>query len=406
MVMLGEERERGGGGGGGGRAEKLMAMGPERSKPLHNFKMPCLKWGNQKLLRCMKMNPNGEDSSSSADQRFFSASKLDKKGLIEPRRREELEKSPSPAERRRKSSDGDQRIDAFRTKLLFHLQTAADKIKDAILRKGSEEEEEERPAAAAAAASVPAAEAETEASRPWNLRTRRAACKAPNGMNGNLIIGGGGGGGGGGSNGGGAKSLQIEERKPNYSPSRTENKSPKLRGDVTAAAAEDSPTGEKRERAKFSVSLSRREIEDDFMNLTGHRPPRRPKKRPKIVQKQLDTLFPGLWMTEITADIYKVPDVPETGNVIIGGGVAIVCGSFKVHLFADSTGVLGPLISGILCTIFVNWEFDEIVEFPVNGKLLSLALLYQFGMASARAVDIVPFLEIKVGGGWRAVVVM
>lgn len=258
------------------------------------------------------MNPNGEDSSSSADQRFFSASELDKKGLIEPRRREELEKSPSPAERRRKSSDGDQRIDAFRTKLLFHLQTAADKIKDAILREGSEEEEE-RPAAAAAAAaaSVPAAEAETEASRPWNLRTRRAACKAPNGMNGNLIIGGGGGGGG---NGGGAKSLQIEERKPNYSPSRTENKSPKLRGDVTAAVAADSPTGEKRERAKFSVSLSRREIEDDFVNLTGHRPPRRPKKRPKIVQKQLDTLFPGLWMTEITADIYKVPDVPETGN--------------------------------------------------------------------------------------------
>ncbi|KAJ0959122.1 hypothetical protein HanPSC8_Chr00c476g0808751 [Helianthus annuus] len=26
----------------------------ERLKPLHNFDLPCLKWGNQKLLRCMK----------------------------------------------------------------------------------------------------------------------------------------------------------------------------------------------------------------------------------------------------------------------------------------------------------------------------------------------------------------
>ncbi|OMO63499.1 hypothetical protein COLO4_32387 [Corchorus olitorius] len=45
-----------------------MAMAPERSKPLHNFELPCLKWGNQKYLRCMKLDDasTATDSSSAA----------------------------------------------------------------------------------------------------------------------------------------------------------------------------------------------------------------------------------------------------------------------------------------------------------------------------------------------------
>ncbi|GFZ16070.1 hypothetical protein Acr_25g0004790 [Actinidia rufa] len=45
-------------------AEKLMALGPERSKSLHNFDMPRLNWGTQRLLRCMNVNPNAEALSS------------------------------------------------------------------------------------------------------------------------------------------------------------------------------------------------------------------------------------------------------------------------------------------------------------------------------------------------------
>ncbi|KOM37332.1 hypothetical protein LR48_Vigan03g071300 [Vigna angularis] len=33
-----------------------MATGPERSKPLHNFSLPCLKWRTQRLLRCVNAN--------------------------------------------------------------------------------------------------------------------------------------------------------------------------------------------------------------------------------------------------------------------------------------------------------------------------------------------------------------
>ncbi|XP_010688487.2 uncharacterized protein LOC104902410 [Beta vulgaris subsp. vulgaris] len=65
------------------------------------------------------------------------------------------------------------------------------------------------------------------------------------------------------------------------------------------------------ERSKFSVSISRQEVEDDFIEMIGRRPPRKPKKRPRYIQKQLDTLFPGLWLSEITADMYKVNNNSE-----------------------------------------------------------------------------------------------
>ena len=50
-------------------------------------------------------------------------------------------------------------------------------------------------------------------------------------------------------------------------------------------------------RAKFSVALSRHEIEEDFIGMTGRRPPRKPKKRPRYIQKQLDVSF--FWVNSI-----------------------------------------------------------------------------------------------------------
>nr|XP_018461388.1 PREDICTED: uncharacterized protein LOC108832397 [Raphanus sativus] len=64
--------------------------------------------------------------------------------------------------------------------------------------------------------------------KPWNLRKRRAACKAPVTESGNC------------------------------------------------------------EGAKFMSTLSKKEMEDDYMTMMGHRPPRRPKKRPRTLQKQID----------------------------------------------------------------------------------------------------------------------
>nr|GMD24888.1 uncharacterized protein LOC109156702 [Ipomoea batatas] len=311
-----------------------MAMGPERSKPpLHNFTLPCgLKWGNQKFLRCAKVDSNGEISGGVVHRRSYGSSEPSARrrvqppaaAMAQPQRRGSNEpacvaKRAKVGETGRKfGSDVDNGIAAVREKLMFDLQKAADKMKDAIFREGLEDEERRRvvtvdvdveeppppppPAAAAepelAPTTVIPSAGAGDSARPWNLRTRRSACKtAATGIPAD---------GGGGS----SRGLNIDVTKPNVSPSRTtDNKSPRLRsGSVGAATAGASSSGEKRDRAKFSVPLGKREIEEDFMAILGQRPPRRPKKRPKLVQRNLDTLFPGLWLSEITPDLYKVPD--------------------------------------------------------------------------------------------------
>ncbi|XP_078177413.1 uncharacterized protein LOC144571888 [Carex rostrata] len=60
------------------------------------------------------------------------------------------------------------------------------------------------------------------------------------------------------------------------------------------------------ERRVFCVTLLREEIEEDVYALKGTRPTRRPRKRPRGVQHQIDMLFPGCFLTEITLDTYKV----------------------------------------------------------------------------------------------------
>ncbi|KAI7753655.1 hypothetical protein M8C21_015797, partial [Ambrosia artemisiifolia] len=43
-------------------------------------------------------------------------------------------------------------------------------------------------------------------------------------------------------------------------------------------------------RAKFCVPLSRKEMEKDFEDMGERRLPRKPKKRPRVIQNQLDNL--------------------------------------------------------------------------------------------------------------------
>ncbi|XP_039059081.1 uncharacterized protein LOC120202675 isoform X2 [Hibiscus syriacus] len=301
--------------------EREMATGPQRSKPLHNFDLPCLKWGNRRHLRCMKLDDVSNATNSSAavadqyqhcrlrvvQRRRSPPSKLESL-VVGGMRRRESESSSSPS---RKNTDcaREQRlmipkgeaaaagIEAVREKIMKDLKTAADEIKGAIFRdevsddanddddefeepkikqKVKEKEREESPAV------------EVEP-KPWNLRTRRAACKAPN---------------------------DGEVTNTNYSsPMMNEvSKSPRARDKGPSLASAPPAADRKRSRPKFSVSLSKEEIEEDFKAMVGHRPPRRPKKRTRNVQKQLDYLFPGLWLTEVTVDSYKVPELAENGK--------------------------------------------------------------------------------------------
>ena len=91
---------------------------------------------------------------------------------------------------------------------------------------------------------------EDEGLRPWNLRLRRAACNKPTGQ-----------------------SIGVDR--------------PIKKSTPISRSPEENSSGSK-EREKFSQMLSKREIEEDFLAMTGSKPPRRSKKRPRSVRKQIE----------------------------------------------------------------------------------------------------------------------
>jgi hypothetical protein len=141
---------------------------------------------------------------------------------------------------------GDDGIDAMRERLMFDLKVEAGRMKDVILKK----EKENGAGDCGGEGSSAAAAGE----KVWNLRTRR------------------------GFSGENGKGLKIDEKKPlGLSPLRNGNGGGKLRGG-----------GCPEKKVKFTLSLMKKEIEEDFITMTGQKPHRRPKKRPRNVQKQMD----------------------------------------------------------------------------------------------------------------------
>ncbi|KAM0892457.1 hypothetical protein ACQ4PT_025756 [Festuca glaucescens] len=100
--------------------------------------------------------------------------------------------------------------------------------------------------------------------RPWNLRTRRSATVAPRAFG------------------------------PDDAPDAAAERAP-------ARHAETSKRG-------FSIVLSKEEIAEDFALFRGTRPPRRPKKRPRAVQRQIDSMCPGFCLADVTPETYKIEE--------------------------------------------------------------------------------------------------
>lgn len=173
--------------------------------------------------------------------------------------------------------DGDEDIAAVREKLMIDLKTAADRMKVAFWRDGVvDDDDEDDDDMTTPEKKIPAAPAPEKELRPWSLRVRKAASKAPI----DTIPEG---------KGGGGKVLKIEKR----SEKKAIRNSPLRSGDGGGSVKSSGRrlVTEKKEREKFSVSLSKKEIEEDFMAMIERRPPRRPKKRPRIVQNQMDVGF-------------------------------------------------------------------------------------------------------------------
>ncbi|XP_016442546.1 uncharacterized protein LOC107767955 [Nicotiana tabacum] len=130
-----------------------------------------------------------------------------------------------------------------------------------------------------------AAAAEETAQKTWNLRPRKPIHKSLN-INGGVPF-----------RSSGSAMQEIKSQSPHHmmNVNKPEN------NETHAASAQ-----KKVKRQRFSIALSREEIDEDLYAMTGLKAARRPKKRVKVVQKQLDTLFPGLWLASITPDSYKV----------------------------------------------------------------------------------------------------
>ncbi|TVU35381.1 hypothetical protein EJB05_17268 [Eragrostis curvula] len=56
----------------------------------------------------------------------------------------------------------------------------------------------------------------------------------------------------------------------------------------------------------FAIALTNKEKEEDFFVFKGSRPSHRPKKRTKIIQKTINLVCPGTWLSDLTLERYEV----------------------------------------------------------------------------------------------------
>ncbi|GAU26958.1 hypothetical protein TSUD_06300 [Trifolium subterraneum] len=57
---------------------------------------------------------------------------------------------------------------------------------------------------------------------------------------------------------------------------------------------------------KFVIALTNKEKEEDFMAIKGSKLPQRPKKRAKLIQRTLNLVSPGTWLSDLTLERYEV----------------------------------------------------------------------------------------------------
>ncbi|GFZ01972.1 hypothetical protein Acr_15g0005810 [Actinidia rufa] len=232
-----------------------MATAPVKSKPLHNFSLPLLKWGHKNQINT---NHRYRRPSETAEHRRSPPSEQDSVG--------------GGGSRNDSDSENRNLVAGSRNRFSF----ARPREKEKVIEVRDEVEGEESVA------------------KPWNLRPRKAVAKAA------VEIGRV-------SKNGEVLEPPLTVREITELPS-AENlpKSTRLRGFAE---------GHGSEKRRFWIALSREEIEEDVYAMTGSKPARRPKKRPKNIQKQLDNVFPGLYLAGITADCYRVQDDPIVGSL-------------------------------------------------------------------------------------------
>ncbi|XP_028547462.1 uncharacterized protein LOC114578443 [Dendrobium catenatum] len=94
----------------------------------------------------------------------------------------------------------------------------------------------------------------------------------------------------------------IEKGKKHHC-SSTPSKSLLGKDDPGKPVVQETTVDKNDRRKKFSISLSRKEIEEDIIILTGRKPDRKPKKRPKALQNEHSTLYSSAFAVESHIDM-------------------------------------------------------------------------------------------------------
>lgn len=229
-----------------------MALSPAKShQPLHNFSLSFLKWGQTNHVntsnRCRRLI---SDTTTTGHRRL--SPRTDSRDSSDSDRNNH---NKPPCSLNRMKKNGQRKVDDEDDGVLLERGTNNGKLSDADV--------------------VASAAVDGEV-KPWNLRPRRSAISAiPNHM----------------------------ETGSDVVPTASNLKSRRL---LRGAVAEESEAEEKKKKPKLWISLSKEEIEEDLYALTRSKPARRPKKRNKIIQRQIDNLFPGQYLIGISADSYRI----------------------------------------------------------------------------------------------------
>ncbi|XP_059651632.1 uncharacterized protein LOC132299172 [Cornus florida] len=288
---------------------------PAKSQPLHNFSLPRLKWtknhtnNHQRGRRLADSSSHQSPPPDSAQRQspllnsaprqspMRESASESESGYASPSNNGSASENPKnqapesskhgfsitysdhmipSSEKRSTISDGYGGVKEARSKLSIRFRTK-NKLDD-VQDEGK-------------ASTV--GEVEELAAKTWNLRPRRPIQKQPNVNGGTSKVG-------------GASSPENKAQLPPATTNRQES--------IWLRSGPEANFEERREKKrKFSIPLSREEIEEDIFAMTGSKPARRPRKRVKAVQKQLDNAFPGLWLASITPDSYKVSEAPIKG---------------------------------------------------------------------------------------------
>ncbi|XP_044470551.1 uncharacterized protein LOC123199580 [Mangifera indica] len=102
---------------------------------------------------------------------------------------------------------------------------------------------------------------------------------------------------------GNRKSLSPEKEDRYYSTRAS------VVGDENGKVPVDANNGEENKLVvwpKLYITLSNKEKEEDFLAMKGCKPPQRPKKRAKIIQRSLLLVSPGAWLTDMCRERYEV----------------------------------------------------------------------------------------------------